>query len=199
MDRSLLVAAISGDEVSMKNMASQNPSLLLATTPQGNTCLHISSIHGHMRFCKEILALRLNDHNPLLATVNADGETPLLTAVTSGHPSLASLFLICCHELKLSEAILKRDKNGCNALHHAIRSGHRELALELIAAEPALSRAVNQYNESPMFIAVMRGLTDVFEKLLKTPGSADAGACGYNALHAAVKNGNSGQPCGMPL
>jgi hypothetical protein len=107
MDRSLLVAAISGDEVSMKNMASQNPSLLLATTPQGNTCLHISSIHGHMRFCKEILALRLNDHNPLLATINADGETPLLTAVTSGHPSLASLFLRCCHELKLSEAILK--------------------------------------------------------------------------------------------
>jgi hypothetical protein len=50
-----------------------------------------------------------------------------------------------------------------------------------------------------MFIAVTRGLMDVFEKLLKIPGSGDAGACGYNALHAAVKNGNSGQPCGMPI
>ena len=90
----------------MKNKASQNPSMLLATTPQGNTCLHISSIHGHMWFCKEILALKL-DLNSLLATVNADGETPLLTAMTSGHPSLSSLLLRHCHELKLSEAILK--------------------------------------------------------------------------------------------
>ena len=58
-----------------------------------------------------------------------------------------------------------QDKQGNNALHHAIRSGHGELALELIAAEPALSKAVNKYDESPMFIAVMRNYMDVFEKL----------------------------------
>jgi ankyrin repeat protein len=52
--------------------------------------------------------------------------------------------------------ILAEDKNKCNALHHAIYCGHKNLALELIAAEPTLSKGVNEYGESPMFIAVMR-------------------------------------------
>uniref|UniRef100_A0A0A8YCT9 PGG domain-containing protein n=1 Tax=Arundo donax TaxID=35708 RepID=A0A0A8YCT9_ARUDO len=42
-----------------------------------------------------------------------------------------------------------------------------------------------------MFIAVMRNFTDVFEKLLEAPDSAHGGTSGYNALHAAVRNGNS--------
>ncbi|KAL5204300.1 hypothetical protein ABZP36_009171 [Zizania latifolia] len=41
-----------------------------------------------------------------------------------------------------------------------------------------------------MFIAVMRNYTDVFRKLLEIPGSAHVGSCGYNALYAAVRNGN---------
>ncbi|TVU26040.1 hypothetical protein EJB05_28568, partial [Eragrostis curvula] len=141
----------------------------------------------------------------LISSVNADGETPLLTATTSGHATLASFLLRCCCDLKPSETILKQDKQGCNALHHAIRRGQRELALELIAAEPVLSRALNKYNESPMFMAVMRNYEDIFEKLLDPwarmsalvctreglPGSAHAGAHGYNALHAAVRNNSS--------
>jgi ankyrin repeat protein len=135
-------------------------------------------------------ALALN--RSLLSAVNADGETPLLTAVTSGHTSLASFLMKWCRDLQLSEAILTQDERGYNALHHAIRSGHRELALELIAAEPALSKAVNRKKESPMFMAVMRNYADVLEKLLEVPESAHGGACGYNALHAAVRNANSG-------
>ncbi|RLM70125.1 protein ACCELERATED CELL DEATH 6-like isoform X2 [Panicum miliaceum] len=124
----------------------------------------------------------------LLSAVNADGETPLLTAVASGHTSLASFLLRRCRDLQLREAILKQDERGYNALHHAIRSGHRELALELIAAEPALSKAMNRKRDSPMFMAVMRSYADVLEKLLEVPDSVHGGACGRNALHAAVRN-----------
>jgi ankyrin repeat protein len=188
MDRRLLDAATSGDAVAMKHLALHDPAVLLGTTPQGNTCLHISSTHGHQGFCMDALAL----NRSLLSAVNADGETPLLTAVTSGHTSLASFLMKWCRDLQLSEAILTQDERGYNALHHAIRSGHRELALELIAAEPALSKAVNRKKESPMFMAVMRNYADVLEKLLEVPESAHGGACGYNALHAAVRNANSG-------
>jgi ankyrin repeat protein len=187
MDRRLLDAATSGDAVAMKHLALHDPAVLLGTTPQGNTCLHISSTHGHQGFCMDALAL----NRSLLSVVNADGETPLLTAVTSGHTSLASFLMKRCRDLQLSEAILKQDERGYNALHHAIRSGHRELALELIAAEPALSKAVNRNKESPMFMAVMRNYADVLEKLLEVPESAHGGACGWNALHAAVRNANS--------
>jgi ankyrin repeat protein len=76
-------------------------------------------------------ALALN--RSLLSAVNADGETPLVAVVTSGRTSIAS-FLKCCHDVKVSEAILVQDNRGFNALHHAIRSGHSELALELIQA-----------------------------------------------------------------
>ena len=193
MDRRLLDAATTGDAVTMKQLAQHDPTVLLGTTPTGNTCLHISSTHGHQGFCMDALAL----NRSLLSVVNTDGETPLLTAVTSGHTSLASFLLRCCRDLQLSEAILMQDKDGYNALHHAIQSGHRELALELIAAEPALSEAVNNKDKSPMFMAVMRNYEDVFEKLLEIPGSAHGGTANYNILHAAVRNGNSGEICGM--
>jgi len=188
MDGRLLDAATTGDAVTMKHFALHDPGVLLGTTPKGNTCLHISSTHGHQGFCMDALAL----NRSLLSVVNTDGETPLLTAVASGHTSLASFLLRCCRDLQLSEAILKQDERGHNALHHAIQSGHRELALELIAAEPALSKAVSQKEESPMFMAVMRNYADVVEKLLEIPDSAHGGACGWNALHAAVRNDNPG-------
>ncbi|RLM69348.1 hypothetical protein C2845_PM17G04670 [Panicum miliaceum] len=139
MDGRLLDAATTGDAVSMKHLALHDPAVLLGTTPQGNTCLHIASTHGHQGFCTDALAL----NRSLLSAVNADGETPLLTAMTSGHTSLASFLLKWWHDLQLSEAILKQDKRGYNTLHHAIQSGHKELALELIAAEPALSKVTD--------------------------------------------------------
>jgi len=57
MDKRLLDAAASGDTATMKHLALHHPSLLLGTTPQGNTCLHISAIHGHEGFCNDALVL----------------------------------------------------------------------------------------------------------------------------------------------
>ena len=188
MDRRLLDAATTGDAVTMKQLAQHDPTVLLGTSPKGNTCLHISSTHGHQGFCMDALAL----NRSLLSAVNADGETLLLTAVASGHTSLASFLLRWCRDLWLSEAILKQDNNGYNALHHAIRSDHRELALELLAAKSDLSKAVSKEMESPMFMAVMRNYADVVVKLLELPDSAHGGVCGWNALHAAMRNNNPG-------
>ncbi|CAL4994792.1 unnamed protein product [Urochloa decumbens] len=187
MDGGLLEAATTGDAITMQNLAMHDPAVLLGTTPQGNTCLHIASICGHKGFCEATLPLSPS----LLAAFNSDGETPLLSAVTSGRVSLASFLLRCCRDQQLSDTILKQDSRGCNALHHAVCSGHRDLALELVEAEPALSQAVNKHGESPMFIAVMRNYDDVLEELLGVPDSAHGGAHGYNALHAAVRSGSS--------
>ncbi|CAN6362615.1 unnamed protein product [Urochloa humidicola] len=189
MNRRLVEAATSGDAESMKQLALHDPAVLLGTTPQGNTCLHIASIHGHEEFCENVLTL--GNSQELLSAMNGDGETPLLTAVTRGHASLASFLLRSYRPEHLSEMILNEDKRGCNVLHHAIRGGHRELALELIEEKPALSKHVNMHDESPMFMAAMRNFTDVVEKLLNIiPDSAQTGPFGFNALHAAVRNSN---------
>ncbi|KAF8711341.1 hypothetical protein HU200_029369 [Digitaria exilis] len=189
MNNVLLKAATYGDVASLEDLAADDPAMLLATNPQGNTCLHIASMHGHITFCTDAIALNMS----LLGVVNKDGETPLLVAVTSGHDDLASLLLSQCLAWEQGSAsILQQDKHGCNALHHAIRSGLTELALELIAAEPNLSMAVNSDKESPMFIAARRDFMDIFEQLLSIDDSAHCGALGHNVLHAAVCNDNPG-------
>ncbi|VAH86507.1 unnamed protein product [Triticum turgidum subsp. durum] len=189
MDKELLKAAKYGDSTYMWAMASQDRNILHGKTLQGNTCLHISCIYGHEGFCKDVLELE----ESLIKAVNLDGETPLITTVRNGHVSLASFLLgrHHCSVLELRQAIQQQDKYGFNALHHAIRNGHKDLALELIAAEPALSQAVGKHNESPMFFAVMRNFTQVFEKLVQDPLSAcSGGKHRRNCLHAAIMNGD---------
>ncbi|KAM0852745.1 hypothetical protein ACQ4PT_051555 [Festuca glaucescens] len=188
MDKRLLKAATSGDSTSMKAMvASHDSSILLRATPSGNTCLHISSTYGHEGFCKDVLEL----DESLLAALNLGGETPLITAVRNGHVSLASFLLWSCCQPASRRAILQQDKSGYTALHHAIRNGHKDLALELITAEPTLSQAVSKCNESPLFMAVRRNFTHIYEKLMQNPDCAySGGQHGYNCLHAAVMNGD---------
>ena len=55
------------------------------------------------------------------------------------------------------------------------------------------ARAVNSINESPMFISVMRGYEDITKVLLEIEDSAHGATFGFNALHAAVRNGNPGE------
>jgi ankyrin repeat protein len=183
MDAYLLQAATSGDARKMKQLVGGDLAVLLGTTPMGNTCLHISSIYGHQQFCEDILNTYPSHVLSLLTAVNNDGETPLLVAVRSGHVALASYFLWWYRYHQLRESICEQDKLKCNALHHAISSSHKEFALELIEAESDLLRAVNEYNESPMFLAVMRDYEDVFERLLGISGSEHVGPGGYNVLH----------------
>ncbi|CAN6180347.1 unnamed protein product [Urochloa humidicola] len=189
MDRRLLAAATTGDTISMQHLASQDPAVLLGTTPQGNTCLHIASIHGHEEFCKDVQTF--NQSLSVVTATNDNGETPLLAAVARVRATVSSVLLGFCRDQQLRETILKQDKHGFNALHHAICSGHRKLALKLIEAESALSKAVNKRNESPMFVAVIRDYGDVLEKLLEIPDAAHGGGHGYNSLHEAVTTGNA--------
>ncbi|KAJ4807907.1 Ankyrin repeat-containing protein [Rhynchospora pubera] len=183
---------MSGNSSDMKHMFLKDPEVLHGITSHGATCLHISSILGHEKFSMAVLTLNHALSKYLLSKTNSYGETPLIVAVTSGHVSLASSLMKQYQQLQLSEMILKQDNNGDNALHHAIRDGHSNLALELITSEHGLSRGVNKYNESPMYIAVMRGFNDVFELLWETKMASHKGPFDDNALHAAVRNENLG-------
>lgn len=201
MDEELLQAATSGNLAAMRHIQLHDPDKMRATTPYDNTWLHLASIlHGREQFCLEALALSLDESSLLASAVNSDGETPLIAAAASGHVSLACALLTRYKDLGLDEEILRQDRSGCNALHHAIRNGHRALALRLIEDAPDLSICVDNCVESPMFLAVMRDYEDVFQRLLEIPvGCPDSGIFGYNALHAAVRNGNTGEKLHKPV
>ncbi|KAL6863717.1 hypothetical protein ACP4OV_016620 [Aristida adscensionis] len=164
---------------------------LLEITAERNTYLHIACICGNRRFCEAVMAR--DDTWELLSAINNDAETPLLTAVMSGHHQLAIGSLLQRYTRpELNVALLQRDRNGDNVLHHAIRGCHADLAVMLIDMMPALSTYVNDYNESPMFLSVLRGFgVDFVTRLLRIDGSAHSGPSRHNALHAAVKYGRT--------
>lgn len=160
-------------------------------TEKGNTCLHIASLCGHKDFCTKILSQgsRVPSVSSLLSVTNGYGETPLLVAVKNGHVDLASYLLDKYNNHGLNESLLKKDNHGehNNVLHHAIRNGYEDLAVQLIEQQSQLSASCNSRNESPMFMAVLKGFKKVYDKLLSNENSAYTGAFGNNALHAAVK------------
>ncbi|WVZ49498.1 hypothetical protein U9M48_000854 [Paspalum notatum var. saurae] len=195
MDVRLVKAATNGDAEEMERLVNdETEAVLLGETERRSNCLHIASIYGHTDFCARVLQQLISSPDPssvssLLSATNSYGETPLLTAVKNGRESLARQLLLREYVRHgLHDAIQSRDDgHGSNVLHYAIRNGNEELALELIQAEPALSGSTNVINESPMFIAVLKGLQDVYKVLLRTEGSAYDGTNESNALHAAVK------------
>ncbi|KAJ4794719.1 Ankyrin repeat family protein [Rhynchospora pubera] len=196
MGRKLLKAALSGDSNELKKLLLQDPNVNLLGPTSGSTCPSDAEVAENLS---------------VLSSINSYGETPLIVAVTRGHVSLAYALLKHYqqlsemilkqdnnrdtasrqqYQLQLSEMILRQDNNRDTALHHAIRNGYKDLAIKLIQAEPSLSERVNKYDESPMYIAVLRGFNGVSGELLKIPSSSDKGAFHENALHAAVRSGN---------
>lgn len=83
MDERILKAATFGVFWDIEVLATKSPTILLGVTPQGNNCLHISTIHGHEEFCLYALELERS----LLEKVNCENETPLVIAVSLGHAS----------------------------------------------------------------------------------------------------------------
>jgi ankyrin repeat protein len=192
----LLNAAIEDNvkEMELETLTQQKPEVLFQTTEGGNTCLHIASLCGHKDFCTKVLGQksRLPSVSSLLSITNNDRETPMLVAVKSGNVPLARYLITECHKNNLNDALLRQDRHGCTVLHHAIRNGYEQLALDLISQQPGLPGCCNNREESPMFMAVMRGLEKVYMALLDNETSIYTGARRYNALHAAVKYGNEG-------
>ncbi|WVZ49490.1 hypothetical protein U9M48_000848 [Paspalum notatum var. saurae] len=197
MDVRLVKAATNGDAEEMERLVNdETEAVLLGETERRSNCLHIASIYGHTDFCARVLQQLISSPDPssvssLLSATNSYGETPLLTAVKNGRESLACQLLLREYVRHgLHDAIQSRDDgHGSNVLHYAIRNGNEELALELIQAEPALSGNTNNNNESPMFVAALRGggFKRVYTRLLDIEGSAYNGTNASNALHAAVK------------
>uniref|UniRef100_A0A0E0F4C6 PGG domain-containing protein n=1 Tax=Oryza meridionalis TaxID=40149 RepID=A0A0E0F4C6_9ORYZ len=194
INRQLMEAAKTGDSRAMRDMAALDPDVLLQTTKYGSNCLHISTIHGHLGFCKDVVAL----NRSLLAAVNSYGETPLLTAVTTGRTLLASELLRLCCQFGLSEVILKQDDGGSNALHHAIRNSsdagcRRHNALHA-AVRNGNSGYVTTNNGTPLLIsAAFRGHIGIVQEILSYCPDApySTNEDGWTCLHQAVNAGHT--------
>ncbi|XP_078150896.1 uncharacterized protein LOC144546225 [Carex rostrata] len=191
--RQLLKASFEGDVSLCINLIDANPDILLSTTPYKNNCLHIAAMLGHHEFAREAWSRAPS----LLSGTNIDGETPLIAALMAANLSLASDIITVATQFMqhdnleegrpLNCMLLKVDRRNENALHHAMRNGFENLALQLLEIEPRLSEQVTNTGESPMYMAARRGYSRVIEQLLQIPSSANSRPNKETPLPAAVR------------
>ncbi|KAF3341460.1 ankyrin repeat-containing protein [Carex littledalei] len=198
-----LEACRDGHLISFNGMFDINPEILLSTTPLRNNCLHIAAMLNYDDFIQGVYS-KFNAYPralSLFSGTNVDGETPLITALMAANDGFASSIITLCTQhgsnfeqgsFKLfNRMLLKVDRRGENALHHALRNGFIDIALELLTKEQRLSEQVINTGESPMFMAARKGYETVVQELLRIETSAHCGTISGSALHAAVRFDNT--------
>ncbi|KAF3533194.1 hypothetical protein DY000_02043899 [Brassica cretica] len=187
MDWRLLTAAAKG-ETNLLALANFHHSDFDKVTPHNNNLLHIAAKHQRLDFAAAILDLRPS----LLLGENNNGDTPIHVAASVGSFQVLQLLLSSANLDIENRGITKqllRTTNTQNdtALHVALKSGHVDFSKLLVEQDTGLLDMANNNNESPLYLAIERGLFDIADHILATsPSVSGTGPKGMNALHAAV-------------
>ncbi|XP_017236932.1 ankyrin repeat-containing protein At5g02620-like isoform X1 [Daucus carota subsp. sativus] len=164
-------------------------------TPANNTVLHVACQHGSISCVTEILRA---DESVLLKT-NSRGETALHLAARQGHYDTVSVLI------RMAKIFDKRPNNLGNtttalqnlirasnvefetALHAAVRYNHQKVVELLVRKDPGFAYPRNKFDETPLYLAAVRGYDDVTQVILDNCDSPTfGGPHGRTALHAAA-------------
>ncbi|CAF1703343.1 BnaC03g33740D [Brassica napus] len=188
MDWRLLKAAATGD-TSFLDLSKLHHSDFNKVTPHNNNLLHIAAKHQRRDFAAAILDLCPS----LLLRENNNGDTPLHVAASVGSFQILQLLVnevtSDIENLGVTTMQLLRttNKQKDTALHVALKNGYGDVAKLLVGLDAGLLEMANNNNESPLYLAVERGLFDVAGHILERfPLVSGKGPKGMNALHAAV-------------
>ncbi|KAJ4899519.1 Ankyrin repeat family protein [Raphanus sativus] len=187
MDWRLLTAAAKG-ETNLLTFATFHHSDFDKVTPHNNNALHIAAKHQGLDFATAILDLRPS----LLLVENNNGDTPIHVAASVGSLQVLQLLVnsasLDIENRGITKQLLRNtNKQKDSALHVALKSGHVDVAKLLVEQDAGLLDMANNSNESPLYLAIERGLFDIADHILATsPSVTGTGPKGMNALHAAV-------------
>ncbi|CAH8305884.1 unnamed protein product [Eruca vesicaria subsp. sativa] len=188
MDWRLLTAAAKG-ETNLLTPATFHQSDFDKVTPHNNNLLHIAAKHQRLDFAAAILDLRPS----LLLGENNNGDTPIHVAASVGSFQVLQLLVnnltdIDIENRGITKQLLRAtNKQKDTALSVALKSGHVDVAKLLAEQDKGLLEMANNNNESPLYLAIERGLFDIADHILATsPTVSFTGPKGMNALHAAV-------------
>lgn len=139
----LMDAAVTNPERA-RQMVSERPDLLTATTSVGETALHYLCIENHLEGARLLVALGadVNSHDEF-------GDTPLMSASSLGHLEVARFLL------ERGANVNARDNGEETALHKWVDSGHDGI-LTLLLAAGADIEARDSLGETPLARAVKR-------------------------------------------
>jgi cytohesin len=135
-------AVTAGNLARVKELLSEDPSLVSSRDRAGQTPLHQAAMWGK----KDLAALLLESQAPVNA-VNGSGETPLHMAVARSRKEIVELLLASQAEVNA------RDANGNTPLFPAAREDNKDIA-QLLLARGADVNARNKENKTPLILAV---------------------------------------------
>ena len=167
--------AKNGNHQEIKFLADMGINIHL-TTIDGENCLHIAALYGHLNLCKTLIS----DHNFNVHITDNEGFTALHQSACNGSYELVKFFIDKGVDIHLKTI------TGFNCLHIAACNGHLNLCTKLI----------NEHNfdvhmtDNEGFTALHRSAQNGGYKLIKffTAEGIDIfhkTKCGMNCLHIA--------------
>ncbi|KAJ8936152.1 hypothetical protein NQ318_010563 [Aromia moschata] len=115
----------------------QHPSLVMATTKDGNTCAHIAAAQGSVTVIEELM--KFDRQGVISARNKITDATPLQMAAEGGHAEVVKALV------RAGASVTDENKSGFTAVHLAAQYGHMQFCVKLdkSAAEtiPMLKKA----------------------------------------------------------
>ncbi|CAG7562131.1 unnamed protein product [Fusarium equiseti] len=145
---------------------------------QGTLWAHIFAVHGHA----PLLSVGIKKAGTeVLGLLDTQKRSPLHHAALHGHLAASKQLL------KSGAKANARAINGQTALHFAVLQGYQSILKPLLDSDPSLVSATNEFAQTPLLLAVVRGSSSAIKLLLER--SADAKALDRfkaSILHHAV-------------
>ncbi|KAF5298214.1 hypothetical protein FQA39_LY02638 [Lamprigera yunnana] len=173
----------------------QHPSLVMATTKDGNTCAHIAASQGSVTVIEELM--KFDRQGVITARNKLTDATPLQIAAEGGHSEVVKALV------RAGASCTDENKSGFTAVHLAAKNGHGQV-LEVLRSTNTLRITSKKLGVTALHIAAYFGQADTVRELLTNiPGTVKSdppsGASlvptlgnesGMTPLHFAAFSGN---------
>uniref|UniRef100_A0A6P7F814 Serine/threonine-protein phosphatase 6 regulatory ankyrin repeat subunit A isoform X2 n=1 Tax=Diabrotica virgifera virgifera TaxID=50390 RepID=A0A6P7F814_DIAVI len=173
----------------------QHPSLVMATTKDGNTCAHIAAAQGSVTVIEELM--KFDRQGVISARNKLTDSTPLQMAAEGGHAEVVKALV------RAGANITDENKGGFTAVHLAAQYGHLQV-LEVLRSSNTLRITSKKLGVTPLHVAAYFGQADTVRELLThVPGTVKSDSpngaslvpalgneSGMTPLHLAAFSGN---------
>lgn len=179
----------------VKLFLQQHPSLVNATSKDGNTCAHIAAVQGSVKVIEELM--KFDRQGVINARNKLTDATPLQLACEGGHVDVVKALV------RAGASATDENKTGLTAVHLAAQNGHNGV-LEVMRSSNSLRISSKKLGLTPIHVAAYFGQSDTVRELLsnvpatvksETPSGQSlvpelGSESGMTPLHLAAYSGN---------
>ncbi|XP_025833800.1 serine/threonine-protein phosphatase 6 regulatory ankyrin repeat subunit A [Agrilus planipennis] len=158
----------------------QHPSLVMATTKDGNTCAHIAAAQGSVTVIEELM--KFDRQGVISARNKITDATPLQIAAEGGHAEVVKALV------RAGASCTDENKAGFTAVHLAARNGHGQV-LEVLRSSNSLRVSSKKLGVTALHVAAYFGQADTVRELLTNiPGTVKSDIPNGASLVPALGN-----------